>query len=147
VIRFALAVTLGLALFAVPGARADLAKWDQAKVTSIAGEIFESAEALRAALRREPNRVLGQGGRRAHWQLRDELQALVSGSRRLRDALAADAGMEETYPTFRRVLDTARRAKRHSRRMNAQKPVPEKIEAVADAIRRIRPFYEGDPPL
>ena len=138
---------LTLVLLTAPGARAELATWDQEKVTTIAAEISQAAQALRSALRREPPRALGQPGVRAFWVLRDEMQVIVSSSRRLHDALSQGAGMEETYPIYRRLLRTARRADRETRQLGLGKPVPEKIDATADAIRRIRPFYEEDPLL
>jgi hypothetical protein len=55
--------------------------------------------------------------------------------------------MEETFPTYQRLLSTARRAERESRRIALKEPVPTHIEAAADAIRRIRPFYEEEPSL
>ncbi len=134
-------------LLAAPDARAELATWDQEKVTAIAEEISQAAQALRVALRRKPPRTLGQPGVRAFWVLRDEMQVIVSSSRRLHEALSQGAGMEETYPVYRRLLRTARRAYRETRNIGLGKPVPGKIDAIADAIRRIRRFYEEDPPL
>jgi hypothetical protein len=144
--------TLGLlflapALLAAPDARAELATWNQEKVTAIAEEISHAAQALRGALRRQPPSTLGQPGRRAFWALRDEMQVIVSSSRRLHDALSQGETMEETYPVYRRLLRTARRADRETRQIGLGKPVPGKIDAIADAIRRIRPYYEEDPPL
>ncbi len=141
------ALILAPLLLAAPEARAALTAWDQAKVTAVAQEISEAAQALQAALRREPPRTLGQPGRRAFWSLRDEMQSIVSTSRRLHDALSQGAGMEETYPTYRRLLRTARRAGRETHRIGLGEPVSGKIDAVAEAIRRVRPFYEEDPPL
>ena len=140
-------VLLTLVLLAAPDARAELAAWNQEKVTAIADDVSQAAQALRGALRRKPPRSLGQPGVRAFWRLRDEMQVIVSSSRRLHDALSQGAGMEETYPIYRRLLRTARRAYRATRQIGLGKPVPEKIGATADAIRRIRPFYEEDPLL
>ncbi len=138
---------LTLVLLAAPDARAELAVWNQEKVTAIADEVSQASQALLGALRRQPPRSVGQPGVREFWRLRDEVQAIVSSSRRLHNALSQGAGMEETYPIYRRLLRTARRADRDTRRIGLGKPVPEKIGATADAIRRIRPFYEEDPPL
>ena len=127
---------------------ADLATWDQEKVTAIAGDLSQAAQELRDALRREPTPTIGgRPGRRAFFALREEVQVLTSASRRLHSRLGEGAGLDETYPTYRRLLVTARRAERELRRLGLGEPVSGRIEATADAIRRIRPFYEAEPPL
>ena len=143
----ALALVL-LSLAWTPPARAgELATWDQEKVTAIAEEIAQAARALRDTLRRQPPPTLGQAGKRAFWQLREEMQVLDSASRRLHRALADGAGRDETFPTYRRLLTTARRAEREARRIALGEPALGRIYAAADAIRRIRPFYEAESPL
>ena len=137
-----------LSLIGMPRANAgELATWDQGKVTAIAEEIAQAARALRDTLRRQPPPTLGQAGKRAFWSLREEMQVLDSASRRLHRALADGAGLEETYPTYRRLLTTARRAEREARRVALGEPALGRIYAAADAIRRIRPFYEAESPL
>ena len=135
-------------LMGTPVARAgELTPWDQAAVTAIAEEIAQAARALRDSLRRQPPPTLGQSGRRSFWALREEMQVLDSASRRLHRALADGAGLDETFPTYRRLLMTARRAEREARRIALGEPTLGRIYAAADAIRRIRPFYEAEPTL
>jgi len=145
------ALLLGLALLSLAGAprarAGELASWDQEKVTAIAEEISQASQALRDTLRRQPSPTLGQSGRHAFWSLREEMQILVSSSRRLHRALADGAGLEETYPTYRRLLNAARRAEREARRIALAEPALGRIYTTADAIRRIRAFYEAEPPI
>jgi hypothetical protein len=142
VLLFALSITVP-----ATAARAELAAWDQTKVTALASDLAESAQGLQGALRRQPPPTLGQPGRRAFWTLRDEMQGIVAASRRLHSALSSGAGQEETYPIYRRILRNARRAARETRRIQLGDPVPQKIEAIADTIRALRPFYEEEAPL
>ncbi len=128
-------------------ARAELTDWDQTKVTALANDLAEAAQGLQGALRRQPPPTLGQPGRHAFWTLRDEMQGIVAASRRLHSALSSGEGRDETYPTYRRILRNARRAAREIRRIQLGDPIPEKIEAIADAIRALRPFYEEEAPL
>ena len=128
-------------------ARADLAKWDSAKVTAAAEELAQATVALRDGLRSKPPPTLGQGGRRAFWALNDEVRGLTSTSRRLQRALAEGAGMEETYPTFRRLVRSGRRAVREVRRLDLGETTLANIEAVADGVRKLRPYYEPEPPI
>jgi len=128
-------------------ARAALADWDQGKVTALANDLVEAAQGLQGALRRQPPPTLGQPGRRAFWALRDEMQGIVAASRRLHAAVSSGAGQDETYPTYRRILRSARRAARETRRIQLGQPIPEKIEAIAGAIRALRPFFDEEAPL
>ena len=127
---------------------AELATWDQEKVTAIAGDISQAAQELRDALSKEPVPTIGgRPGRRAFFALREEVHFLASASRRLHNVLGEGAGLDETYPIYRKLLEAARRGARELWRMGLGEPVSGKIEATADAIRRIRPFYEAEPPL
>jgi hypothetical protein len=75
------------------------------------------------------------------------MQGITSASRRLHSTLAGGAGRDETFPTYRRVLRSARRAARENRRIMLKDPVPGKIGAVADALKALRPLYDEEPPL
>jgi hypothetical protein len=141
------ALLVAAALIGAPQARAELMEWDQAKVTALAGELAEKTKDLRDAVRRQPAPTLGQVGRRAHHQLRDELWTIESTSRRLRDALSEGATMEETLPTYRRLITSVRNAARELRRMQLGEPAAGRVEAAADVLRRLRPYYEEAPPV
>ena len=140
---------LAVALAGTSGAQdTELATWDQEKVTAIAGDLAQAAQELRDALSKEPvPTVGGRPGRRAFFVLREEVHFLASGSRRLHDRLSEGAGLDETYPIYRKLLVAARRGGRELWRMGLGEPVSGKLDATADAIRRIRPFYEAEPPL
>jgi hypothetical protein len=138
---------LTTALLGASDARADLSKWDQEKATAAAEQLAEATVALRAGLRATPPATLGQPGRRAFFSLREEVQSLVTTSRRLHQALADGAGMEETYATFRRLVRAARRGARELRRLDLGQDTGAKIDAVADLIRTLRPYYEPEPPI
>ncbi len=134
-------------LLPAPRVGAELLEWNQEKVTAAASALLEAAEGLRGALQRQPSPTLGQPGQRAFWALRDEMQGITSASRRLQANLSAGAGRDETFPTYRRILRSARRAARENRRLMLKDPVPAKIAAVADALKALRPFYEEEAPL
>ncbi len=142
-----LSLLLPIALLGAPDARADLSEWDQKKVTAVAGDLARAAATLRDGLRAKPPPTLGQPGRRAFFSLREEVRTLVSTSGRLQRALEGGAGMEETYPTWRRLLRTGRRATREVRRLDLGQGTTSNIEAVANAVRKLRPFYEPEPPI
>jgi len=146
-VRTTLSFVLLIVFAGVAPAYSELTAWDQAAVTAAAGELSTAAQGLRDALRTQSPPTVGQPGRRAFFRLREEMQVLVSASGRLHRALEGGAGQEETRPTYRRLLQTARRAERETRSVGLGEPVTGKIAATADAIRRIRPYYEEAPSL
>ena len=111
------------------------------------GRGFALGAALGAGLRGKPPPTLGQPGRRAFWALTEEVRGLGSTSRRLQRALADGAGMEETHPTFQRLVRSGRRAVREVRRIDLGQTTLANIDAVADGIRRLRPYYEPGAPI
>jgi hypothetical protein len=135
------------ALLGASDARADVATWDQAKVTAAAEELSQAATALRSGLRSKPPLTLGQPGRRAFFSLREEAQVIASTARRLHQALEGGAGMEETYPTFRRLVRSGRRGTRELRRVDLGANSGTLVEALADGVRKLRPFYEAELPI
>jgi hypothetical protein len=110
-------------------------------------ELAQATVVLRDELRAKPPRTAGQPGRRAFFWLREETRVLASTSRRLQQALADGAGMEETYPTFRQLVRAGRRLSREMRHVDLGQKTLANVAAVADGIRKLRPYYEPEPPI
>lgn len=73
------------------------------------------------------------------------MRSIESTARQLHDALAAGAGRDETFPTDRRMILTVRRADRELQRIPTVAPVEQNVQAVADILKRLRPYYETEP--
>ena len=127
-------------------ASAELTPWTQEEVTAIAAELAETTTDLRDALRRQPPPTLGQPGKRAFHQLRDDLASIQATARRLHNSLAEGATREETLPTYQRLNSSVRRAADELRRMQLGEPAAGKVQAAAEVLRRLRPYYEEEPP-
>jgi hypothetical protein len=133
-----------LALTATPSS-AGLTPWDQEKVTALAGELHKKTQELRASVRREVPPTTGSPSNRAHFRFRDELQAIEATARRLHNALAAGEGQAETLPTYRRMIRSVRAAAEEIPRLNVVEPTASLIDAVAEVLRTLRPYYEETP--
>jgi len=143
-----LVALVGTALLtAATPAVAELTPWNQEQVTAVAAELAEATRDLRRTMRRQPGKTLGQPGRRAYFRLRDELGSIESASARLSRALADGAGREETFPIYRRMILAARNAAQELRRMHIGEPASTRIQAVVDALKKLRPYFEEEPPL
>ncbi len=143
----ALFLSIAALVLAASLASAELTAWDQEKVTAIAAELVEATNDLRGALRRQPPPTLGQPGRSAFHRLRDELSAIESTARRLHRALAEGATRDETFPTYRRMIRFVRNAAVESRRISLGEPAAGRVKASADVLRRLRPYYDEEPPI
>lgn len=138
------ALLLAAALAAPPSASAELAKWDQERVTAIAGELANAIKDLRKAVRQVPPPTVGQPGTHSYYELLDTLGGLESASKRLNKALADGKGREETSPTYRRLMRGVRDAQEYARRLELGAPVLDRVAVAGDALRRLRPYYEEE---
>jgi hypothetical protein len=134
-------------LFTATLASAELTPWNQEQVTAITAELVTATTDLRDTLRRQPPPTLGQPGKRAFHQLRDDVSSVHATARRLQTSLGEGATRDETLPTYRRMISSVRSASDELRRIQLGEPVAGKIEAAAAVLRRLRPFYEEEPPI
>jgi hypothetical protein len=126
-------------------ASAELKAWNQEEVTAAAAQLMEKTADLRASLRKQLPPTLGQPGKRAFHQLRDDVTAVDQTARRLHTALAEGAGLDETFPTYQRMLSSVRSAQRELRRLQLGEPVASKLQAAGDALRQLQPYYDDNP--
>ena len=126
-------------------ASAELEPWNQEEVTAIAAQLKEKTADLRTSLRKQPPPTVGQPGKRAFHQLRDDVAAIDMTAGRLHTALAEGAGLEETLPTYERMLSLVRSARDELRRLQLGDPVAGKIRAAGDELRRLQPYDDEEP--
>ena len=124
---------------------AELKAWNQEEVTAAAALLTEKTADLRTTLRKQPPPTLGQPGKRAFHQLRDDSTAVDQTARRLHTALKEGGGLDETLPTYQRMLSSVRSAQRELRRLQLGEPVAGKLQAAGDALRQLQPYYDEDP--
>lgn len=143
------ALLLPIAAFVLSAslASAELAAWDQEKVTAIAAELVEATKDLRSSLRKQPPPTLGQPGMASFHRLRDELSTIETTAGRLHRSLVEGETRDETLPTYRRMIRSVRSAREDARRISIGEPVAGKIQTAADALRRLGPYYEEEPPV
>ena len=80
-------------------------------------------------------------------QLRDDVSSIHATAGRLHTALGEGSGLDETLPTYRRLISSVRSASDELRRVQLGEPVAGKIEAAGAVLRRLRPYYEEEPPI
>jgi hypothetical protein len=136
----AVALALALAL-GVGAASAEVAAWDQERVTALASELHESVKDLKVTVQRNPDQPIG-GARRAQYEARDQLRVLQSLTRHLQGDLEDGADREATITTYKRVQTVRRDLEEIGRKANIQSNTLEAVMQVQDVLRRLAPYYE-----
>jgi hypothetical protein len=137
---------LGAALavgFGATDARAESAKWDQKRVTSIAqqlavavGQLYDNVIKLPAS----PNTPQ----RKVRYQAIDDLRTLKQVTGSFARNLQAGKDREETYPTYRRIQTIRRDLEEHGRKADVKLDTLNAYAKVADLNRRLGPYYEEE---
>jgi hypothetical protein len=129
---------------AAGAASAELAKWDQQRVTKYAEELEQATRELRRALEKLPIQQAATQ-QRAFYQVRDTIRLLDRAAGGLSEALKAGEGMDATHPRFKRILLLRDDAVEQGRRADVPNDVMEKVTPVGGALLKLRPYYEEEP--
>jgi hypothetical protein len=131
-------------LLAAGAASAELAKWDQQRVTKYADDLETSTKELRRALEKLPIQQFATQ-QRAFYQVRDTIRMLDRAAGGLAEALENGEGMEATHPRFKRIMVLRDDAVEQGRRADIPNDVMEKVTPVGGALLNLRPYYEEEP--
>ena len=137
-IVFGVALALGL------GAQAELASWDQERVTSYAAELETATNELNRALAGRPTYVT-QVNQRAFYQARDDIRVMHTSARHLHNKLKEGEGRDSTLPVFKRIRLLQRTAQEEGRKAAIPEDIMAKATPVGVAIIKLRPYYEEEP--
>jgi hypothetical protein len=143
---FALRLTFAAALAAVPSiASAELPKWDQARVTSIANELAEAVSKAALEVDKQKGSRVDVGQERAYYEFREDMRLAKNTSRHLAKELEGGKGREATYPTFKRLKTLRNDAAENARRADMPEATIATITAAGELLLRLRPYYEEEP--
>jgi hypothetical protein len=134
-------LVLGVAL-ATPAA-AELAAWDQAKVSALTAELEGATKALNDTFYKEPTPT-GAGNRRAYYRLKQNVRRLRSETRQLASALGEGAGREETLNIYEHMMMTVRQARNDATQVFLTHGVQERASAVRGLLNQLSPYYDPD---
>jgi hypothetical protein len=124
------------------GAWAELANWNQERVTGYAKELANACDELNVAMNQMP---IQQAKQRVFFQARDDVRMLERASHGLAAALESGDGREATEPRYKRIQLLRRDAEENSRQADMPDALMDKIIPVGVAILKLRPYYEEEP--
>lgn len=128
--------------FSANPVRAELAKWDQTRVTEIAQQLAKACDAWWLALREQPEGQIGSGDAQDEFALVKKAQVLQEQSRALAAQLAGGKGHGETRNIYRSLKEIVDDTEVEARRAELDEPTLDKWAEVSDLLRQIAPYYD-----
>ena len=137
---FWLACLVGIALPSASSAQ--LANWNQERVTAIAKEAAEKTSRLYDVFYKQPPATLGSAQSRAYYKLKQSIRRVRRESGHLASELESGKGYEETLPIYNNLRQTLDRATEESRRIFTADDLLAAATSAGDALRRLAPYYD-----
>ena len=138
-VRGFVAAALSVALGVAVAAHAQLATWDQDRVTKYAEDLVTACAGLEDSLNQIGIQNIANAN--ALYQVQDTVRLLYTASRGLSGALKNGKGRDETLPRFKRIDTLRRDAEIEGRRADIPEQVFEKVFEVGSALILLRPYY------
>jgi hypothetical protein len=135
-------LVLAFAVWVPSASSAELAKWDQERVTALGTELTQACDALYDTFLKEPQSTVGSGQARDYYRLRQVVRRIKGEARHLSSALAKGEGYDQTLPVYENLMVTVRDARETAKRIFTSNFVQEKAAAAGDVLRRIAPYYD-----
>ena len=121
---------------------AELAAWDQERVTALGAELSEACNALYDTFVKEPQKTIGSGQSTDYYRLRQVIRRVKGESKHLSSSLANGEGYDQTLPVYENLMTMVRDAREISQRTFTSSFVLDKATAAGDVLRRIAPYYD-----
>lgn len=126
-------------------AAAELPKWDQPRVTTIATELSDAVAKASVEVDKQKGSRVDVGKERAYYEFREDMRLAKNTARHLAKELQSGKGREETYPTFRRLKTLRNDAAENARRADMPESALAAITSAGELLNRLRPYYEEEP--
>lgn len=127
-----------------PSAGAELAAWNQARVTEIARELAKATEALQTAFDQQSAPAEGSSQRVPYFQLKNRVRMLRNEARVLLKSLEQGGSREQTAWMYEILISHARSARYEAPRVFVANEVGERAGAVRQVLNQLGPFYDPD---
>jgi len=133
-----------LALLLLPtAALAELAAWDQERVTQIAEEFAGAMKALRKEMQAAPPSS-SPTRQRALYVALDDIRIMTNTSTLLANKLKAGEGREQTFAAWRRLDLLRRDFEENARKADIEDAIMDKILVAGELLIRLAPYYKSE---
>jgi len=132
---------LGMTVVALSSpASAELATWDQARVTELAQQLVQASDAWEQAVRKQSGGDIGSG--EAELGLGTKARVLKEQSQALAGHLAKGQGYDKTHNYYRSLKELIDDTEEIAQRSELEEPTMDAWAKVADLQRQIAPYYD-----
>ena len=123
-------------------ASAELATWDQARVTELAQQLVQASDAWEQAVRKQPGGEIGSGDAESGFGLGMKARVLKEQSQALAGHLAKGQGYDKTHNYYRSLKELIDDTEEIAQRSELEEPTMDAWAKVADLQRQIAPYYD-----
>jgi len=124
-------------------AAAELATWDQARVTAIAKQLADASDAWELAVREQPGGEIGSGDAEDQFGIVNKARVLSEQAHALADHLAKGEGHDKTRNYYRDLKEVVDDTEELAQRSELDEPTMGAWAKVADLQRQIAPYYDA----
>jgi hypothetical protein len=143
--RPSLAIALVLAVvLPLAAAHAELAKWDQAKVSALSKQLAEATKALQDTFSTRPPPNLGSGDSHDYLRLKQVVRRIRQEATALDSDIRAGGGMEATQNSYETLMTNVRDAREIAGRIFATQDIKDRATAVRTVLNQLAPYYDPD---
>lgn len=123
-------------------ANAELAPWDQAKVTGIAKHLESASQDLYDTFYKQPVPTVGSGQARSYQRLKQKIRGIRTQAKQLAGDLEKGEGLEATLPAYEDLMQLVRSARDDARSVFTTKDVADKAAAAREQLNQLGPYYD-----
>jgi hypothetical protein len=136
-------IALSFALAAMPAA-AELAKWDQGRVTTLATQLVKATDALYTTVYDDQGLTGGAmaSGGASLYDLRHTLRRVGEEAHHLDAELKAGKGHDATVGAWKQMMQLVRDARVNFRESFTPGDLETRMAAVEDLLRQLAPYYD-----
>lgn len=139
---FLLALAAGSALVLAKPATAELAAWDQARVTGIAKQLADAAEDWEQAVREQPGGEIGSGDAQEEFGIGMKARVIRENADALAGHLAKGDGYDKTHNLYRNMKEVIDDTEVLGQRAELDEPTMDAWSKLVDLQRQIAPYYD-----
>lgn len=135
-------IAAGLAALCAARVAADLAAWDQPRVTAIAQQLAAACDAWEQVVRQQPDPMIGSGEVEEGGGLLQSARLLRVQSSALAGHLAKGRGRDETLDFYRSLKEMVDDSEDDARRLSLSGATLDAWSKLADLMRQVAPYYD-----
>lgn len=143
VLRISIVSFLALAVSGAT-AHADVAAWDQAKVTAIAKQLVPATQDLYDTFYKQLPPSSGSGQKQDFYRLKQVIRVMKTEARELATSLEKGEGHDETLPSYEDLMEVVRKARDLGSRIFATEDLKQKATGVRGLLNQLGPYYDPD---